>query len=44
MSESKLVETCRSYLSKLEVAIINEFDVETLSILNSLQVASFFAL
>lgn len=44
MSESKLVETCQSYLNKLEAAIINEYDVETLSILNSLQVASLFTL
>ena len=44
MSESKLVETCQSYLNKLEAAIINEYEVETLSILNSLQVASLLAL
>lgn len=44
MSESKLVETCQSYLNKLEAAIINEYEVETLSLLHSLQVASSLAL
>lgn len=43
MSESKLMETCQNYLNKLEVSIINEHELETLSILNSLQVCCLFS-